>query len=168
MKSKIVAGLLAFIFPGLGHFYLGLMQKGLMMMALIILDICAIVYFAVEEQTVVLLIVLFSLFIPVIFFYNIFDALQSTDFVNGYRTFSEDPLFTDIDFPENGDQHRNHPSANNYLGWLLIVAGGIFFFASKKPEWLERVFDYIGSFTGAGLLIGAGLFLFIKESRNNR
>ena len=73
-KSKVIAGLLAFLVPGLGHFYLGLMQKGLMMMLMLILDICAIVYFAAEEQNVPLLIILFSLFIPVIFF-DMFYAL---------------------------------------------------------------------------------------------
>lgn len=80
-KKKWVAGLLAFFIPGTGHFYLGQMIKGVAIMLLIALDICAIV-FAGTQLDNVLVIVLLSLFMPIIYFYSLFDAIQMTDIVN--------------------------------------------------------------------------------------
>jgi hypothetical protein len=80
-KSKWLAGLLAFLVPGTGHFYLGLMIRGVAIMLLIAVDICAIVY-AAQQLNNVLFIVLLSLLLPIVYFYNLFDAIQSTDMVN--------------------------------------------------------------------------------------
>ncbi|MBW5449388.1 hypothetical protein GE107_25510 [Cohnella sp. CFH 77786] len=83
-KRKWIAGVLAFFFPGTGHFYLGQMVKGAVIMLLLAANICAIVFTAIEIHEV-FPIVLLSLFIPILYFYNLFDAIQSTDIVNDRR-----------------------------------------------------------------------------------
>lgn len=83
LKKKWIAGLLAFFIPGTGHLYLGQMAKGIAIMLMIAFDICAIV-FAAMNHFPVLIVVLLSLFLPIIYFYSLFDAIQSTDIVN-YR-----------------------------------------------------------------------------------
>jgi len=80
-KKKWLAGLLAFFIPGIGHFYLGQMAKGIAIMLLISFDICAIVFATTQIQQP-LIIVLLSLLLPIMYFYNLFDAVQSTDVVN--------------------------------------------------------------------------------------
>ncbi|WP_276357781.1 TM2 domain-containing protein [Cohnella caldifontis] len=84
-KKKWIAGLLAFFIPGTGHFYLGQMTKGVSVMLLIAFDICAIT-FASQQMDNVLIIVLLSLLLPIIYFYSLFDAIQSTETVNDRLT----------------------------------------------------------------------------------
>ena len=157
-KSKIIAGLLAFIIPGTGHFYLGLMEKGLLMMLLVIFDIVGITYFAVSSFSIPL-IVLLSLVLPVIYFYNIFDALQSTDIVNARLSgLGEAEMNTE-------NQRFKGLSRKGDLGWFLIIGGILFFLVSSKPVWISELFDWFGSYFGAIILILMGIFLFIKEAR---
>ena len=66
-RSKLVASLLA-IFPGAGHMYLGLQQRGIQLMAAFLLSIYIL-------DT--LRLTLFLFLIPIIWFYSFFDALQS-------------------------------------------------------------------------------------------
>ncbi len=80
-KSKWIAGWLSFLIPGTGYFYLGLMVKGITIMLLMALNIVAITFAAIELNNP-LLIILLSLLLPIIYFYNLFDAIQSTDAVN--------------------------------------------------------------------------------------
>lgn len=81
-RSKWAAGLLAFFVPGIGHMYLGRMTKGISIMLLLAANITAIVDRATVEPVNVLSIVLLSLLFPIIYFYSLFDAIQSTDDVN--------------------------------------------------------------------------------------
>lgn len=82
-KKKWIAGWLAFFIPGTGHLYLGQMVKGIVIMFLIVLNIFSIAL-AVIEDFPVLIVVLMSLLLPIIYFYSLFDAIQSADLVN-YR-----------------------------------------------------------------------------------
>lgn len=92
-KRKWIAGLLAFFVPGTGHFYLGQMVKGIGVMLLLAMNIVSIV-FAVEQLNNVLAIVLLSLLLPIIYFYSLFDAIQSTDVVNERRYHSAWQAYT--------------------------------------------------------------------------
>lgn len=83
LKKNWIAGMLAFFIPGTGHLYLGQMVKGVAIMILLALNIFAIALAAMEHFPV-LIVVLMSLFLPIIYFFNLFDAIQSTDQVN-YR-----------------------------------------------------------------------------------
>jgi hypothetical protein len=159
-KRKWLACLLSLFIPGTGHFYLGLMQRGLLLMVLTILDIFIVVTLAsADGGTSLPLVTLFSLIIPVIYFYNIFDALQATDFVNS-RYERGELQFGDLP----GDPLQKLLRGNN-LGVILIGAGGLFFLFSMKPRWFEGVFEVLGSYIGAVVLIAAGLAMFLLESR---
>lgn len=148
-KSKFVSVLLAAIFPGLGHFYLGLMQRGLLMMMLIALDIVSIVYFTSNMGTNVPLIVLLALLLPVIYFYNLFDAMQHTEKVNLQALYGTPMVI----------------NQGPWLGIILVIVGMMLLLFAFDPSWLRWVFNDIGSFLGAGILIVGGLYLLFKESR---
>lgn len=81
-RSKWVAAFLAFFVPGLGHMYLGRMMKGIAIMVLISANIAAIVHVTSEVEASVLTVVLLGLLFPIIYFYSLFDAIQSTEDVN--------------------------------------------------------------------------------------
>ncbi|MDP5276985.1 DUF6677 family protein [Chengkuizengella axinellae] len=148
-KNKFVTGLLAFLLPGMGHFYLGLMQRGLMFMLLLAIDIVFIVSLGINiEDSSIPLIVLFSLIIPAIYFYNIFDALQSADKINAYGS-SEDAKMNIKD--------------GKTFGIVLIAAGALLFIISNKPAWISLVFDLFGSYLGGVALILAGGLLLLSE-----
>ncbi|WP_044878230.1 DUF6677 family protein [Paenibacillus sp. IHBB 10380] len=159
-KKKWLACLLSMFVPGIGHLYLGLMQRGLLIMVLVILDIFAVVSLVgADGGGSIPLITLFSLIIPVIYFYNIFDALQSTNRINVRYERGE------LEVGENpGDPLTNLMRGNN-LAVILVGAGALFFMVSMKPRWFEGIFEVVGSYVGALVLICAGLVLFLLESR---
>lgn len=164
-KSKWVAGLLSFIIPGTGQFYLGLMQRGVTIMLLLALNIVAIVFTGLHAETNIPLIVLFSLMIPVIYFYNIFDALQQADRMNGSPGAGgyEDWYAGPGTVPAG---RANKPrGGKGSLGYVLIAGGVLLFMISSKPHWLNKAFEFLGSSVGAVLLIVIGVYLFFKESR---
>ncbi|GAC41812.1 hypothetical protein [Paenibacillus popilliae] len=150
-KSKFLSLLLSFIFPGSGHFYLGLMQRGLLIMMLFALDIVAIVYFSATDARInVPLVVLLALMLPVIYFFNLFDALQSTERVNQRAVYGL-----------GADNVKQDP----WLGLLLLFGGVVLLLFTVDPAWLRWFFSNAGSYAGAAVLIGGGIFLLIKESR---
>lgn len=163
-KNKWIAGILSLLIPGTGQLYLGLMQRGMSIMLLLIVDIFAIVFFATNGDTSIPLIVLFSLLVPVIYFYNIFDALQQTDKVNasGSSYYVIEAREAGGAFP--GEEPMNRKLRGNGFGYVLIAAGALLFLLNGKPAWIDRVFDFLGSSIGAVILIGVGLYMFIKES----
>jgi hypothetical protein len=171
-KSKVLAGLLAFFVPGTGHFYLGLMQRGLFVMLALIIDIYAIVHTATMNpgSVNVPLITLFGLLVPAIYFYNIFDALQSTDAVNSAE---EDGFLGGLSgfqpsarTGSNSTQGQGRLKGAN-LGWLLVAGGCIVLLVSNKPDWMSQLLNSIGSYIGAGVLIGAGAYLFLKGRKSS-
>lgn len=168
-KSKFAAGLLAFLIPGTGHFYLGLMQRGLFVMLALIADIYAIVHttMSARGEVNVPLVTLFGLLIPVIYFYNIFDALQSTDAVNAKWRASGDGV------PDSGSALGAQGALSSgegrwkraNLGWLLVAGGCLVLLLSNKPAWMAQLYESAGSYMGAVVLIAAGVYLFLKDSR---
>lgn len=159
-KRKWVAGVLSFCIPGTGHFYLGLMQKGLMIMLLIIMDIFAIVHFSINMSSIPL-ITLLALFLPIIYFYSLFDALLSVDKVNAYR-FSMASYSTGNTDTRPDDSGK--PGSPSYIGWLLVGVGGLFFVFSAKPDWISLLMNKMGTMIGGLVLIGIGIVLFLRNS----
>lgn len=164
-KRKWVAGVLSFIVPGTGHFYLGLMQRGLFIMMLLILDIFIITSLGSQSDSSVRvpMVTLFALFIPVIYFYNLFDALQSTDKVNRRNELGE---FAD-ELYNNEDPLQKLIKGTN-LGIIFITAGVLFFLLSNKPLWFTGLFDLMGSYIGSVILVLAGLAMYVLDSRKNK
>lgn len=164
-KSKWTAGLLSFFVPGTGQLYLGLMQRGIGIMLLLALNIVAVVFTSIHAATNIPLLVLFSLMIPVIYFYNIFDALQQADRMNGSPgTGSYEDWYAGSGTAPTGK--TNTPfGGKGGLGYVLIAGGVLLFMISSKPHWLNKAFEFLGSSVGAVLLIVIGVYLFFKESR---
>lgn len=160
-KRKWIAGLLSFFIPGTGQFYLGLMHRGLFIMLLIVANIIMIVTLTTQSHVSIPLVTLFSLILPVIYFYNIFDALQSTDNVNRLNEIGG--LSSDAVHAFHDPLQRLMRGSN--LGVLLITAGLLFFLLSAKPHWMEGLFDLMGSYIGSVVLIAAGLVLFLLETK---
>lgn len=182
-KSKWIAGLLAMFVPGTGHMYLGLMFKGVAIMMLLGLNICGIVFTAVELNGNVLSIVLLSLLIPILYFYNLFDALQSADLVNdrsravewGYGWPGQNG-WNGNDTPPSPEgaplqqpqpyQAYQHPSVNGGgTGLVLLAAGGLVQLTVIGFEWPQRLLHETGSVAGGIVLIAAGVFMWMKERR---
>jgi hypothetical protein len=163
-KSKWLAGLLAFLIPGIGHFYLGLMIKGIVFMLLIALDITAIVYVSIEGENV-LSIVLLSLLLPIVYFYNLFDALQSTDTVNERSAAgSWNPQFGWTPAPPAA---RNGPRGITAGSMLFLGAAAIIVLIMTDISWSRWLFNSSGSIIGAILLIAAGAGLWLWEMRGH-
>lgn len=158
VKRKWAVALLSIFIPGTGHFYLGNMQKGLLMMLLLILDIVCIGHFTGGSSNTAL-VTFFSLMIPVIYFYNIFDALQTAEKVNNRRTAALGLGITEPDWDTVSGQQENKLNT----GWFLIGGGVFLFIISTKPEWLDDFLSSFGSYVGALVLIAAGILMFAKE-----
>lgn len=158
-KSKWVAALLSMFIPGTGHLYLGLVPRGIKVMLLLILDIASIVFFSAGPvEFNILLVTLLSLLIPVIYFYNIFDAVHRTDWVN--RAYA-------AAFMPNGEFGRPAPvldNADQPLLWLLL-AGGFFFLVAANGNWLASFFAIPNAYAAVALLLIAGVAMYIMEAR---
>jgi len=188
-KKKWLAGLLAFFVPGLGHFYLGQMIKGITVMLLIAFDIGAIVFAATQIQEA-LIIVLLSLMLPILYFYSLFDAVQSTDVVNHRRRYPDWQAQMFAPRPEyapapDAPQHPNGmpssvppglepeppqglPRQVNATGVMVLAAVVIVLILVMGMGWSGWVFRSSGSMAGAFVLICAGIGLWIWELRGDR
>jgi len=184
-KKRWVAGLLAFLIPGIGHMYLGLMGKAIVLMMLIALDITAIVQ--VSEIGNTLPVVMLSLLLPIIYFYNLFDAIQSTDSINdrnqakayGYHPGwgpAPAPMQATSEEQKNWDQAapaqpRNPETTRNSLppiGIMILAGAGVLILLMSGSGWTNWLFESAGSVLGAVVLVGAGIGLWFWEARGQR
>ncbi|WP_342437229.1 DUF4097 family beta strand repeat-containing protein [Paenibacillus sp. FSL L8-0436] len=160
-KRKFIAGLLSALIPGTGHLYFGLLRKGISFIFLILLDIAALLYFSsIGMQINVPLLILLALMIPVLYFYNVFDALQSADRI--------------LRFPEEEDTETPAPSKyakrrtlvsepGISFGLMLLFGGVLLFLFRQKPDWLQMfIQDYAGTVIAAVLIVG-GFLLGVRE-----
>lgn len=161
-KRKWLAGVLSMAVPGLGHFYLGLMQRGLFFMLLVVMDIFMITFLANQHNTSAPAVTLFSLCLPVVYFYSLFDALQLTDRLNRY---AEQLQFASTAWEGEYPPSLHKMMKGTNLGILLIVTGCLVFLVSKKPDWFSLLYNLMGSLIGACLLIGAGFVMFVLDTR---
>jgi TM2 domain-containing membrane protein YozV len=165
-KSKWAAGILSFLFPGLGHLYAGAMQRGLFFMLLFAGNIFGVVLVSMEG--IVPLIVLTAVLIPVIYFYSLFDALQSADRFNMAR---------EAEYRAGGTPTADHIRESSMKRWsfgngqggiLLIGLGALLFMSVEQPSWFEGMIDGSGALIGAALLIIIGILIYFSGSRKNR
>ncbi|PAF28899.1 hypothetical protein [Paenibacillus sp. 7516] len=163
---KFIAGLLSAIIPGLGHIYLRLYMRGLTFMLLVLLDLSALLYFSsIGIQINVPLLILLALFIPVIYFYNVFDVLQSADWVMMRRRRAATHGNTDKPLMNEravGEAFMAWERGISF-GLLLIVGGGLMVLFFRKPRWFQEMLALYGGYAFAGVLIIVGLILFGRE-----
>jgi hypothetical protein len=189
-RNAFIAAALAAVIPGTGHFYLGFMQRGLVLMLLFALDIAAIPYFAMGAKGAnIPLIVLFGCLIPVIYFYTIFDAVHmarksnrtvSVDRQSGFPPDSmelnkaemqSDLAGMELDKEDvQTDLAGERPTGEHLIsavivGGVLMLAGAALLLYTHNPAWLQWFSRIDRSYIGASLLIGAGIFLYLKDKR---
>lgn len=159
-KRKFIAGLLAAVIPGSGHLYFGLFRKGISFLFIILLDIAAMLYFSSTGMQInVPLLILLALLIPVVYFYNVFDVLQSADRILQLPEESEPEL--PITAVKRSRAWISEPGIS--FGLMLLIGGALMFLFRQKPLWLQQFFEgYAGALT-AGVLILSALWLGIRE-----
>lgn len=104
-KSKFWTIIFSLV-PGVGHMYLGLMQRGL--------QFCLLAAALIMISVITRLGVLATLG-PVIWFYALFDALQRADLIRQGQSVPDELLF-----PWN-----KIPIKSRWVGWLFIAFGFI-------------------------------------------
>ncbi|PYI56428.1 hypothetical protein [Paenibacillus flagellatus] len=158
-KSKALAVLLSMFIPGTGQMYVGAVVRGMSVMLLLVLNIVAIVFFASgPAEFKVLPVTLLSLLIPVLYFYNVFDALHQTDAVNR-------AIRHGFPYPDPNAYPYNSNGGNLLLGFIGVVV----FFCSLSAfgGWWDGLFT-VNTALGGAILLVAGAFLFMKEFRKKQ
>lgn len=163
---KFIAGLLSAIIPGLGHIYLRLYMRGLTFMLLVLLDLSAVLYFSsIGIQINVPLLILLAMCIPVIYFYNVYDVLQSADWVMMRRRRAVTQA--NVDKPMSHERSARDAMMNwergVSFGLLLIVGGSLMVLFFRKPRWFQEILAMYGGYSFAILMIAGGLLLFGRE-----
>lgn len=111
-KSKGLAFFLSFV-PGVGHYYLGLMQRGLQFNLLIfgLIMLCVIMSNGV-----------LGFLFPVVWFYSLFDAMQMADQLKEKGSVEDRPLVP----------WHTVPIRARLIGWILILMG-LYAFIMNSP-----------------------------------
>lgn len=154
LKRKFIAVFIAAILPGFGHMYLGLAQRGIQFIAILLLDIAALFYFTSKgTQINVPLLILLALMIPVIYFYNVYDVLQSTDWINDHIRAL---------IPKYKRRKSFAGVRGISFGLVLMAEGLLIFMFLVRPYWLRNVVSFWGGYITAVIciVIGVGLLAF--------
>ncbi|WP_410512330.1 DUF4097 family beta strand repeat-containing protein [Paenibacillus sp. BR2-3] len=166
-KHKFVAGLLAVLIPGTGHLYLGLLRKGISLIFIILLDIAALLYFSsIGMQINVPLLIILALFIPVVYFYNVFDVLQTSDRIlrNRVSVGGEQEPDSDSDKASPVSKRRSFVSEPGISFGLLLLFGGVLLFLFRqKPAWLRLFIEHDAGIAVAIALICGGVLMGARE-----
>ena len=163
---KFIAGLLSAIIPGLGHIYLRLYMRGLTFMLLVLLDLSAVLYFSsIGIQINVPLLILLALCIPVIYFYNVYDVLQSADWVmmRRRRAVTQGTLDKPVSNERSTRDAMMVWERGISFGLLLIVGGSLMVLFFRKPRWFQEILAMYGGYSFAILMFVGGLLLFGRE-----
>lgn len=163
---KFIAGLLSAIIPGLGHIYLRLYMRGLTFILLVLLDLSALLYFSsIGIQINVPLLILLALCIPVIYFYNVYDVLQSADWVmlRRRRAVTQGNMDKSLGGERSEREGMMVWERGISFGLLLIVGGSLMVLFFRKPRWFQDLIAMYGGYSFAILMIAGGLLLFGRE-----
>ena len=170
-KRKLRALLLAALFPGMGHVYLGLYRKGVTFILLMMLDVSALLYFSsIVMQINVPLLILLLLLIPVAYFYNVYDVLQSAEIILSRRK-REEAAQVSMDGREASHRRPKNPFREEgglSFGLLLVFGGLLLILFHQKPPWLQTGFRDYGASITAVILMLLGIYLFVQESLRHR
>lgn len=150
--SKALTFILSFV-PGVGHLYLGVMNRGFQVMLLFFASIFLMDFLRLG---------VFPFWLPVIWFYGLFDALQKADDLILRGQIVDEPLFDWQVLKEK----------NAWFGWGLIILGGYLLLDRQLGRLIATYLAInwydLRSIITAGLLIAFGAFLLWgKKVKNN-
>lgn len=156
-KSKFIAFIFSFV-PGAGHMYLGYMNMGVQIMFAF--------FGSIYISDLVLNGTLSILFIPIIWFYGVFDVLRKTDVINNAKDYDVDK---DVNFPIFdwllGDK-SNYSNKIVLLGIAFIVFGAVIILDKMLLPLINVVvLDYAKTIIIAAILIGIGLRFIFKNKK---
>ncbi len=146
-KSKLVTVILSAL-PGVGHMYLGWLQRGLVFMAAFLMAIFLLDWTGLS---------LFGFLMPVIWFYNLFDALQCYDGLASNASAANPPA---VPAPQGYRFEDWHWLFKNqrWAGLSLIVIGALILFNKLALPVLVQYLRYDVIRT-AGVTLVALLFI---------
>lgn len=155
-KTKSVAAsvLFSMMIPGLGHLYLGLMKRGISYMVGLALNIFLISLLVTNGQDLSIYVpvtILVCLFIPVLYFYCLFDGVHRARMINSR---GEDQLWTYT--------MDDLPVQPPVLGGGLVVIGGLLLLSQAAPVLMSSLVRDYGGTVVALLLIGGGGWLLYR------
>ncbi len=150
--SKTLTFFLSFV-PGVGHLYLGAKNRGLQFLILFFGSIFLLDFLRLG---------LFPFWLPIVWFYSLFDALQKADEIVLSGVVVDEPLVKWDVLKKN----------NAWYGWGLIVFGAYLLLDRHLPRLWSMYFHInwydFRSFVTAVLLIAVGvLILRGKKVKNN-
>ncbi|HEY4390135.1 MAG TPA: DUF4097 family beta strand repeat-containing protein [Paenibacillus sp.] len=163
-KRKFIACLLSALFPGFGHLYLRKFVKGSLFIDFFLIDLALLVYFSSAHMRInVPLLLVLGLLVTVVYFYSIYDVLQTTDDVNASLKRGEES--------EPSGQVQVTDGVGSEVGALtgiILISGGIIAFILRmKPVWLEGLIQDYGSYTVSVAMILTGLGWIVMEGRRH-
>ena len=146
----------SFIFPGVGHLYLGLMRRGISFMLAFILNIAALPFLVGamdnNESVGIPIIVFTALLLPIQYIYCIFDARHRAELVNSWLM---------------GLDHRAEKELDAALikpviaGNILLYLGILIMIYEVFPDWAGKLFsEYGGTLVALALIVGGGRILY--------
>ncbi|GGO07604.1 hypothetical protein [Saccharibacillus kuerlensis] len=154
-KRKAIACLLSAVIPGTGHVYLGLIQKGISFMLIILLVAESLLYFSSTGMRInVPLLILLGLTIPIIYFYSVYDVLQETDQVNERRQVLDSEVY-------------NWRKSMKFA-LVLIGEGTLLLLLHSRPSWFRQLIEQYGREVSAVGLILLGAVLAGIQAANVR
>ena len=168
MKKSSFLTILFSLFPGAGHMYLGLMKKGASLMLLF----C--ILFAVSgflDLTFLLV------FLPVIWFYSFFDAINLLHIPYEQRIEQEDHFLFDLDGLLKKDWRSILKKRHLLVGivciffgcWTLFhnILGPYLYQLREVMPWLYHLFDSLPTLLVATAIILLGIYLVIGGKRKD-
>ncbi|WMT40324.1 hypothetical protein RE628_24415 [Paenibacillus sp. D2_2] len=163
-KRKFIACLLSALFPGFGHLYLRKFVKGSLFIDFFLIDLALLVYFSSAHMRInVPLLLVLGLLVTVVYFYSIYDVLQTTDDVNASLKRGEES--------ETSEQVEATDGLGSEVGALtgiILISGGIVAFILRmKPFWLEGLIQDYGSYAVSVAMILTGLGWIVMEGRRH-
>ncbi len=149
-KSKALTFFLSAV-PGLGHYYLGQMLRGLQMMSFFFGSIFILSFLRLDY---------FPFLLPIIWFYSLFDALEQHRIITKEQQIIDKPMIT----------IEKIKLKKQWVGWGLIILGGYLFLDKLFFDLFSyRYYDTFRVVFVAGIFIISGWYLLSgkKISKQN-
>ncbi|PWV95599.1 hypothetical protein DFQ01_12670 [Paenibacillus cellulosilyticus] len=148
------------LLPGAGHFIMGRHARGLLLMAIAVLDAAMIVRLAdAAGGKHLLLIVYLGIVLPVLYFYGVFDILQTTG-----MNHTGDRSVQSRDSGPNDDDSSYRQRVRNAIG--IVAAGLLLTSLLVTPDKLRPALDEIGGFGAPILLFAVAGWILVRKRSN--